>query len=588
MTPGPGAPRGFLTGLMGAIGPKMDRAHEEEQASIKEQRANLWSEIQSVMADARQPTEKQIYKGDHNAIVQEKLAAYLKFLSPATKKKAGPLGQLLQKLVPPKAKGGAPQAQQGTSPQEQVSSPGAQPGAQPPGVFPGQYKPPAAPPAGIFPNRQHQPDPEAQKRMGGVQLAAPAAQQQVSQTQPQPATQHGNPSPLYTPMFTQEEQTQRQQAAAKFRTDEEIRKEEATSADRLKLQEERDKAQRELQEMKDKQAEELAKLKGADAKTLEDTKAAHAKEIETLKAQHAKELAEAKAAAKPAAVAKKAGTTVADQVDKKYVPGGKSIANPTGNLTIDVGAWDYIATTHLPFTGFGSGAAKGQKNARELMLGRAGELLADLGLTPADLPAIRGKIKADTGALGRVTSMGALIQQFEGTLDRNMQVAQKLSDAWQRSDLQFVNRISGAFKTGTGDSEALNLAAQLHGVAREWGKIMQGSVSAAGVQVSEANATDLLFSKGISNGQLASFMQSVVIPDIKNRTSAIEGEKAQLVASLRSDIAGTATPQRQPSPNGTLTPPASGGAGAPKKGDKQQYNGAGYTFDGTQWVKDKK
>jgi len=534
MTPQPGSPRGFLTGFMGAIGPKMDRAHEEEQASIKEQRANAWSELQDVLTDAGKKPEDQKYKGDHNAIAQEKWKAYQKFLSPETKKKSSPLGQLFQKLVPPKPKPQTPQA---------------------------QNLPPGAMQSGVVPQ-------------GGTQFSAPAAQQKVASGPPQ--------------MFSQEEQTQRQQAAAKFRTDEEIRKEEATSADRLKLQEERDKAQRELQEMKDKQAEELAKLKGADAKTLEDTKAAHAKEIETLKAQHAKELAEAKAAAKPAVVAKKAGTTVADQVDKKYVPGGKSIANPTGNLTIDVGAWDYIATAHLPFTGFGSGAAKGQKNARELMLGRAGELLADLGLTPADLPAIRGKIKADTGALGRVTSMGALIQQFEGTLDRNMQVAQKLSDAWQRSDLQFVNRISGAFKTGTGDSEALNLAAQLHGVAREWGKIMQGSVSAAGVQVSEANATDLLFSKGISNGQLASFMQSVVIPDIKNRTSAIEGEKAQLVASLRSDIAGTATPQRQPSPNGTLTPPASGGAGAPKKGDKQQYNGAGYTFDGTQWVKDKK
>jgi hypothetical protein len=270
-----------------------------------------------------------------------------------------------------------------------------------------------------------------------------------------------------------------------------------------------------------------------------------------------------------------------ENAGKKYEPGGQSLANPTGDTAIETGAWDYIGTGHIPFTGFSSGG-KGVANPREKMIARAGELLSDLGLTGADLPAVRGKIKSDTAALSKITSLGASVQQFEETLDRNMDVAKKLSEAWKRSDLQFVNRISAAFKTGTGDAEALNLAAQLHGVAREWGKIMSGSTSAAGVPVSEANADDVLFSKGISNGQLYSLMQNVIAPDVKNRTAAIQEQQDRLITKLRGDIKTTGT-GGGPSPNATLT----GTNASPKKGDKQNYNGANYAFDGDKWVKQK-
>ncbi len=263
---------------------------------------------------------------------------------------------------------------------------------------------------------------------------------------------------------------------------------------------------------------------------------------------------------------------------KTYSPGGPSLANPTGDSAIDTGAWDYLTTGHIPFTGF-SGGGKGKTNPREKMVARAGELLADLGLSASDLPAIRGKIKSDTGALSKITSLGASVQQFEGTLQRNMATAQKLSEAFKRGDMPFVNRIIGAFKTGTGDSEALNLAAQLHGVAREWGKIMAGSTSAAGVPVSEGNAADVLFSKGITNGQLLSMMQNVIVPDVNNRSAAIQEEKDRLITGLRTDT--KLNPGPPTSPNGKLDGPSSG----PKKGDKQKYNGADYEFDGTQWVK---
>ena len=218
-----------------------------------------------------------------------------------------------------------------------------------------------------------------------------------------------------------------------------------------------------------------------------------------------------------------------------YTPGGKSVANPTGDQEIDVGAWEYINSGHLPFTGF-SGGGRGKTNPRELMLARAGELIADMGLSPQDLPAVRGSLKANTAALSKVTSMGALITQFESTLEKNMKVAADLSEKFKRGDVRMYNRVLSVFKTGKGDPEALNLAAQLHGVAREWGKIMQGSVSASGVQVSEANASDAFFGQGMSNGQLNSFFQNVIMPDIKNRSEAIQDEKDKLISGLRTTV----------------------------------------------------
>ena len=203
---------------------RLDKAHEEEQASIKEQRANAWSELQDVLTDAGKKPEEQKYKGDHNAIAQEKWKAYQKFLSPETKKKSTPLGQLFQKLVPPKAKGGAPQAQ-GAAPQ------------------PNQLQPPASQ-AQVAPPQQQ---PAAQPQ-GNLQ--PPAAQAQVRQPQ-------GGPPQ----MFTQEEQTQRQQAAQVFKDNEatRVKNEEARNAQKIK-----DDAQAELEAAAQKYAAALPPDEGKD------------------------------------------------------------------------------------------------------------------------------------------------------------------------------------------------------------------------------------------------------------------------------------------------------------------------------------
>ena len=550
MSPSQG-PHGFFHAFITPIAKKLD----EKESQRRQDRWAIILDDKGTFSDAAK---------------QEAWDALGKGLDPSNKKALGKFKDIFEKIGPALSKiGGGGQSRQ---PQGQAQ-PGQPPATGQPDGQPqtGQPQRPATPgavirdewgPQGATPRQQFSPPSGAQGAIPGApsvqggDVAPPKPQNGTGQpytdkggapggarqqfSPPQPPTVAHRPG-----LVTQSERDQRARELETFKTDEEIRKAKVVDEGRRALQADKDQATKDLEALKAQHVQDLATLKEQNAKDLaafEGTKAELAKlkadsekQIEDIKAQAAKDIAALRAAQKPAKDASVAGGTVPDLVASKYTPGGKSIANPTGNMTIDTGAWDYLETGHLPYTGMGGGA-KGAKNARELMVGRAGELLADMGLTGADLPAIRGKIKGDTSALARVTTMGALVQQFESTLSANMKVAQKLSEEWARGDYPAVNRVAAAFKTGTGSTEALNLAAQLHGVAREWGKIMQGSVSASGVQISEANATDELFNKGITNGQLASFMQNVIIPDIKNRTAAIEGEKQALVGQLRSDV----------------------------------------------------
>ena len=237
----------------------------------------------------------------------------------------------------------------------------------------------------------------------------------------------------------------------------------------------------------------------------------------------------------------------------QYVPGGKSIANPKGDLGMDVMAWDYINEGKVAFIGLGKGKAAEDK--RSLAVSRAGEILADWGLKPYEMEAIRGRLKADKKALANMSTMQSQVEQFEGTLESNMQVAEKLDDAFKRHDVQFLNSIESAFKTGKGDPEAVNLAAQLHGISREWAKIMAGNMSSTGVAISEAKGADEIVSAKLSSGQLKSLFNDVIRVDARNRLKNVNEQRTKLIQELRDPTSEVLHPDRQ-----TDAPPA-----APKK-----------------------
>lgn len=216
--------------------------------------------------------------------------------------------------------------------------------------------------------------------------------------------------------------------------------------------------------------------------------------------------------------------------------------------SLDYDAWTYMIERKLNVRGRGR---QGELEAAKIKH-RADQIMTDLGLDSGELFSRGAALKGNIPAYTRVSTQAAQIEAFEGTLLRNADVAKKLSADFARGDLRLYNRVVSAFKTGKGDPEALNLAAQLHGLALEWGKIMAGSTSAAGVPISESNAVEQFFGKGISNGQLSSLIDNVIIPDAKNRTAANEAEKAKLLGAIKGLTGGVAGGNQAPA---QTTPP---------------------------------
>lgn len=231
------------------------------------------------------------------------------------------------------------------------------------------------------------------------------------------------------------------------------------------------------------------------------------------------------------------------------------------NPALDLDAWTYMLERKLNVRGRGADTSEQAK----LIKARAGQIMNDLGLEPSELYARGGELKSNLGAFSKITNQDTMVRAFEGTLLKNAQLAQKLSEDYKRGDLQLYNRVLGAFKTGTGDSEALALSAQLHGLANEWGKIMAGSTGSMGVPISEANAANEFFSKGLSNGQLDALIKNVMIPDAHNRAASNQEEKERLLGSIRGvtrsnkpDAGGpkpnTPNPQAPPPPQANPNP----------------------------------
>jgi hypothetical protein len=273
--------------------------------------------------------------------------------------------------------------------------------------------------------------------------------------------------------------------------------------------------------------------------------------------------------------------TISAMADK-YKPGGKSVANPQGSDTIEGLAWQWLTTGHMTYLGMGKSPERNRAIARSI------EILKDAGLDMQDLEPIRANVKADTGALSKITSYGTQIGQFEGTLTRNADLAKRISKDFPRFDSKLANEVYEAFKVeGAGDAQANNLAAQLHGLADEWGKLLAGSTGTAGVAKAQAQATnDILAALG--NHSLDSLIENVIKPDAANRSNAVLQQRQKLMQGLRDAVSKPGVTLGEPAPAGTAV---AGGdqqkdmapSGKPYIGTAKGPNGHIIRTDGLKW-----
>ena len=259
---------GFTKGFTGVIEPKLEANRQKKDAQDAELR-KYWLGVALSMDDKtpdaiRQQAEKELGKlyGDKESksIIQ---------------RAAGMVGKIRGKIhggQQASPAGAVPPMQQNGK-QSGSDAMGAETGGVPQDATAGQ------PMNGVPPRQQAQaspgavpPRPQAPPEMGRGQAMVAGAQEMNAADQ------------------------RRTQALETAKSDEAIRKERATAADRLDLQATKDRAVKELEEQKAQHARELATLKDADTKTIQEMKDKQAKELEESKAKHAKELFNAREA----------------------------------------------------------------------------------------------------------------------------------------------------------------------------------------------------------------------------------------------------------------------------------------------------
>jgi hypothetical protein len=214
-----------------------------------------------------------------------------------------------------------------------------------------------------------------------------------------------------------------------------------------------------------------------------------------------------------------------------YVKGSRSLANPNLNPGVEDDAMTFLLTNKMPQL---AGRDKESAARRRRVADRAGEMRVNLGLEASDVPALRAATTETQKAFGKIVLMDASLGQLDGTIRKNVTLATNLSAQYERFGKPFANTILNAYRTGSGSEEAVNMAAQLHVLAQEWAKAMEGgAMSAAGVHIASAQEAEKLIDASLSHNQLQSLFKNVLIPDLNNRQRAVGDEKDRLLNQIR-------------------------------------------------------
>lgn len=220
---------------------------------------------------------------------------------------------------------------------------------------------------------------------------------------------------------------------------------------------------------------------------------------------------------------------------------------------LDIAAWDYILDQKLPG---GQGGLKWKKQ----IMARSGQILDQMGIPASGLPAMRADLKANSGALSKLTWQSTSLGQFEKTLQNNIDYARELNSQYDRTDVKFANRIISAARGEASDPKVTKFVAQMDPIATEWAKIMAGSTSAAGVSVRSKADAQKIIDTHLSAGTTDELFD-LIQRDIANRQKAVEDQRSELLNKIKGVTAPPA-------------PPAANAAGSSQRGTAAPAAGA--------------
>ncbi len=238
-----------------------------------------------------------------------------------------------------------------------------------------------------------------------------------------------------------------------------------------------------------------------------------------------KQLKEADLKAKPFDLAAKQSTIASQSLERQIKHQEIELAGDAD--TINMAAQKYLQTGQMPALGMGSSLLRAK------IMGRAGDLAKENGLSPEQVPALQDSYKAMSKSLSDLQTRKGQLEAFEQggakNLDNFIRLAQKQIDTGS----PLANRaVRGAARTLTGSADQAAADAARMAAYNEISKILSGSLGNSGVSDSARHEAEGLLSGDYTMKQLLS-VSKVLRQDMKNRVGAYGDQIGQIRQSMQ-------------------------------------------------------
>lgn len=174
------------------------------------------------------------------------------------------------------------------------------------------------------------------------------------------------------------------------------------------------------------------------------------------------------------------------------------------------------------------------------------EKMPEMGMTPQQLIANQGQVKANQASLNNMTKMADAATNFENTAIANFKRAMQLApDAIPTDFGPLLNNWIENGEIGIGNVPVPAYVTALLTAANEYAKVMSGSTGAQASTVDARREAAQMFSPGMSHDQIEGVV-GVAINEMENRKNALYGQ----VGEIRNRMSGQSP---QPGAPGTVT-----------------------------------
>jgi len=159
------------------------------------------------------------------------------------------------------------------------------------------------------------------------------------------------------------------------------------------------------------------------------------------------------------------------------------------------------------------------------------------GKTGVDVAVNRDANKADAKSLANITKQTDMIQSFENTALKNLDMLVDQSKKVKRSDFPLINRAIITGKLGTGDPEAAKFLAIVKPFVDEYAKILSGQTGAAGASDTARREASEIISPYFSPDQISQ-LKPFITQELNNRTGSLHSQIQEIQNRMHGRVSG--------------------------------------------------